>query len=86
MTTAAITGIVGNGNAGVPLAVALAREIASPTAIVALDDKLELWLVGAADETKLADVGYESLTDVAGALRPRFGQQPSLQPNSRMPR
>jgi predicted RNA methylase len=72
MTTAAITGFVGNGGPTLPMALALARELAAPTAVLALDDKLELWWVGPTDEVKLSDVRYDAVPEGAAALRSRL--------------
>ena len=70
MTTAAIVGVVGNGGPPLPVDLSIARELASPTAVLALDDGLELWSVGPDDQVKLRNVPYDEIDEAAIALRP----------------
>lgn len=71
MTTAAIAGVVGNGGLAIT-DLSIARELAAPTAVLALDDGLELWWVGPDAQEKLRDVRYDDLEGAAIALRPRL--------------
>lgn len=73
MTSAAVIGIVANARPPVPLAVSIARALATPTAMIAGDEGVELWAIEAADrQERLDHLPYAELRDPPPEVRRRL--------------